>query len=92
MCQLFQTTGFAKTVKKIHSSKKKAIEHAIAKIQNNHLVGDKKKGDLSHVFVYKFKIHKEEHLLAYTLNEKEKKIVLLAFGSHENFYRDLKRK
>lgn len=50
-----------------------------------------KKGDLSEVKVYKFKMVKQLILLAYKVNKNEFQIILLAIGSHENFYRDLKK-
>jgi hypothetical protein len=52
-------------------------------------VGEEKKGDLSGVYVYKFKIHHQEYLLAYEWIPQER--LLLALGVHENFYRDLKK-
>lgn len=45
-------------------------------------------GDLAGVLVYKFKINKQLILLSYTYDEDE--INLLTFGSHQNFYKDLK--
>lgn len=59
-------------------------------IVQNPKIGEEKKGELSGVFVYKFKIHHQEFLLAYEWNPAER--ILLAMGVHENFYRDLKRK
>ena len=44
--------------------------------------------------VYKFKINKQEVLLAYRLHPDKIKpvsIQLLSLGSHENFYSELKR-
>ena len=58
------------------------------------LLGARKKGDLSDVLVHKFKLTKQETLLAYCYEEAEEAeetITLLALGSHENFYRDLKK-
>ena len=52
-------------------------------------IGEAKKGDLSGVSVYKFKINKQEILLAYSVGSKE--LLLIALGAHENFYRDMKR-
>ena len=48
-----------------------------------------KKGDLAGVRVYKYKHNSQQRLLAYEL--KDDTLVLLGHGSHENFYRDLKR-
>ena len=54
-------------------------------------IGVIKKGDLSDVRVHKFKILGQEYLLAYSVDKQKQKIILLALGTHENFYRDLKR-
>ena len=42
------------------------------------------------VFVKKFPLLGEEYLFAYKVNEREKEVIFLAIGGHENFYRDLK--
>ena len=52
-------------------------------------IGEGKKGGLAGVFVYKFKIHHQEMLLAYEWNPEQR--LLLALGVHENFYQGLKR-
>ena len=52
-------------------------------------IGEEKKGDLSEVYVYKFKVNQQQMLLAYEWDETQR--LLLALGVHENFYRDLKR-
>jgi len=50
-----------------------------------------KKGDLKEVFVKKFSLLGEEYLLAYKVNEREREVIFLVIGGHENFYRDVKR-
>ena len=57
----------------------------------NPYLSERKKGDLKEVFVEKFSLLGEEYLLAYKVNEREKEVIFLAIGGHENFYRDLKR-
>ncbi len=84
-----QMPAFKKKYKKLHSQEKKAVDDAIRAIIKNPKAGEEKKGDLSGIFVYKFKIHIQEMLLAYEWDEKSR--ILLALGVHENFYRDLKR-
>ena len=46
--------------------------------------------DLGSVLVYKFKMVNQLTLLAYTYEDDVLTLTLLALGSHENFYRDLK--
>ena len=50
-----------------------------------------KRGDLTGVLVYKFKMVNQLTLPAYTWTEDILTLTLLALGSHENFYRDIKR-
>lgn len=80
---------FKKAYKKLHENEKPLVDKAIKTIIKNPKIGEEKKGDLTGVFVYKFKIHQFKILLAYEWNQKER--VLLALGVHENFYRDLKK-
>ena len=49
-----------------------------------------KKGDLAVVRVYKYRFNKEQMLLAYAGNRVEKVVILMGYGTHENFCRDLK--
>ncbi|OHE77517.1 MAG: addiction module toxin RelE [Verrucomicrobia bacterium RIFCSPHIGHO2_12_FULL_41_10] len=84
-----QMPAFKKVYKKLYSQEKMRVNDAIREIIKNPKIGQEKKGDLSDVFVYKFKIQHQEMLLAYEWNKQER--ILLALGSHENFYRDLKQ-
>jgi len=58
-------------------------------IINDPSIGEVKVGDLTGVLVYNFKTNKNLTLLSYSYDSTE--INLLSFGSHENFYRDLKK-
>jgi mRNA-degrading endonuclease RelE of RelBE toxin-antitoxin system len=85
--------SFARVVKKLHAKDKQLVDSAIKIIANEVPSGEEKKGDLSGVFVYKFKINRQEVLLAYKLlisKHNPEEIVLLALGSRENFYDFLK--
>ena len=55
------------------------------------LIGDRKSGDLGGVRVYKLQMVNQENLLAYSYEDEVLTLRLLALGSHENFYRDLKQ-
>ena len=65
------------------------MDTAVEVIVSNSLVGDAKRGDLSGVYVYKFKSQTQLLLLAYEFDPQTRHLLLL--GTHENFYRDLKR-
>jgi mRNA-degrading endonuclease YafQ of YafQ-DinJ toxin-antitoxin module len=88
---ILQTPTFGKQVKKLHKNQKMDLDLAIGCIIEDPQIGDVKKGDLSNVNVYKFKMNNQLTLLAYTVDEGQAQLILLALGSHENFYRDLKK-
>jgi exosome complex RNA-binding protein Rrp4 len=67
------------------------LDNAVKALVENPEAGDLKIGDLSGVRVYKFKVNLNRMLLAYLYNKEFDTLTLLAYGSHENFYRDLKR-
>jgi mRNA-degrading endonuclease RelE of RelBE toxin-antitoxin system len=85
-----QTLSFKSKAKKLHKNQLNDLEKAIKEIVKDPLMGIKKKGDLVDVYVYKFKMNKTLHLLAYMWNAEEDLLTLLQLGVHENFYRDLK--
>ena len=87
--EVTQTSAFARTYKKLHLQQKKDVDTAVEVIVSNPLVGDAKRGDLSGVYVYKFKSQTQLFLLAYEFDPQTRHLLLL--GTHENFYRDLKR-
>ena len=88
---LLQTPRFAKQLKKLKVNQKQALDEAVKAIADNPLIGVQKRGDLSFLRVYKFNMLQQQALLAYSYDDGKLIIKLLAIGSHENFYRDLKR-
>lgn len=86
-----QTKRFARTYKKLHDNMIGAVDSAIAEVANNPDIGDKKKGDLSELWVHKFRCQGQLYLLGYTRDDGVRLVWLEALGSHENFYRDQKR-
>ncbi|MFM8454508.1 MAG: type II toxin-antitoxin system RelE/ParE family toxin [Gammaproteobacteria bacterium] len=87
--ELLQMPLFKRAYKKLPSKHKKIVEEAITEIIKDPGIGEQKKGDLTGVFLYKFKINTQEMLLAYEWDPRRH--ILLALGVHENFYRDLKK-
>lgn len=88
------TPSFARTVKKLQPQDKAALDAAVKAVARKPTLGTGKRGDLSGVWVYKFKLNKQETLLAYRLQpdmQTPQELVLLAVGPHENFYAQLKR-
>lgn len=88
---VLQTLQFKKAVKKLHKNQKKELDKAIENIIDTPEIGDLKTGDLAVLRVHKFKMNKQLTLLAYIYEENTITLTLIGFGSHENFYRDLKR-
>lgn len=86
---IYLSPAFGRKVKKLKKQEKKDLDDAVLDILKDPSVGQKKVGDLSGVLIHKFKINKQLALLSYTYTDSE--ITLLTFGSHENFYRDLKK-
>jgi mRNA-degrading endonuclease RelE of RelBE toxin-antitoxin system len=84
------TNSFKKSAKKLMRNQISIVENAIDDISNDPEIGELKKGDLTNIRVYKFRIHNQLMLLAYKHSKKE--LILLSLSTHENFYRDLKKK
>ncbi|MEC5216968.1 mRNA-degrading endonuclease RelE of RelBE toxin-antitoxin system [Actimicrobium sp. GrIS 1.19] len=94
MLAILATPTFTKVIKKLHAKDKIAVDSAVKEIAKNPAIGEEKKGDLAGIFVHKFKINKQEVLLAYQLQPSKLSpvtVLLLSIGSHENFYTELKR-
>lgn len=84
-----QTAAFRRAYRKLHANQKADVDRAVAMIISEPAVGEAKKGDLAGVNVYKFQRVGQLYLLAYEYDPATRLLLLL--GSHENFYRDLKR-
>lgn len=85
-----QTRRFSRQYKKLHDNTAAAVDGAVAEIAENPELGERKKGDLAALRVYKFHSGSQLYLLGYSLDEGVRLIYLEAVGPHENFYRDLK--
>ena len=90
-CRVVQTRRFARQYKKLHDNIITDVDQAVDSIANNPDIGEQKKGNLSVLRVYKFRSNGQLYLLGYTLDDMIQLVYLEAIGSHENFYRDLKR-
>jgi len=64
------------------------LDEEIGKIIENPLIGEEKKGDLSEIYVHKFKIKSIQYLLSYRLIKDDLELIMI--GPHENYYRELK--
>ena len=88
---VIQTRRFARQYKKLNDKSAKDVDGAVEIVSNTPSIGERKKGDLAALLVYKFKSNGQLYLLGYSLDEGLRLIYLEAIGSHENFYRDIKR-
>lgn len=88
---LKQTRRFARAYKKLHDNVAADVDAATNVVAADPTVGERKKGDLADLFVYKFRSQNQLYLLGYTLDDEVRLVYLEAVGPHENFYRDLKR-
>lgn len=66
------------------------LDNAIRQLLTDPYLGEQKKGDLSFLRVYKFKMVKQLTLLGYSYEDGTVTLELIALGAHENFYRDVK--
>lgn len=87
--QVLQSAAFSRAYKKLHKNQKIDVDDAVETIIQSPELGEPKRGDLAGVYVYKFKSNSQLMLLAYEYDPETRMLLLL--GSHENFYRDLKR-
>ncbi len=88
--KVVQSGVFKRRVKKLYPDEKEALDKAVRSIMEEPEIGEMKKGDLAGIQVYKYKHNAQLNLLAYQFVEEEILLTLIALGSHENFYRDLK--
>lgn len=90
--QVLQTRRFARVYKKLTNAVLLAdIDESVAAIAQNPQIGECKKGDLSQLWVHKFRSQGQLYLLGYTRDDAVRLVYLEAVGPHENFYRDMKR-
>ena len=87
--QILQAAAFRRAYKRLHPRQKADVDDAVQAIVKDPSLGEAKKGDIAGVFVYKFKCNGQLTLLAYEYDPATRFLLLL--GSHENFYRELKR-
>ena len=86
---VLQSAAFARAYKKLHKNQKLDVDTAVEMLIKTTEIGEPKRGDLAGVYVYKFKTNGQMMLLAYEYDPETRMLLLL--GSHENFYRELKR-
>ena len=86
-----QTRRFGRQYKKLQDSVAADVDSAVEIVADDPAIGERKKGDLADLLVYKFRSQGQLYLLGYSVDDVVRLIYLEAIGSHENFYRDIKR-
>ncbi len=87
-----QTRRFARQYKKLQDNIAADVDAAVAVVASTPEIGERKRGDLAQLRVYRFRSQRQLYLLGYSLDEGVRLIYLEAVGPHENFYRDLKQR
>ena len=88
---VFQTRRFLRQYKKLNDKTAKDVDNAVIQVAKKPDIGEKKKGDLSALWVFKFRSGNQLFLLGYSVDNGLRLVYLESIGSHENFYRDIKR-
>ncbi|MBW2644546.1 MAG: type II toxin-antitoxin system RelE/ParE family toxin [Deltaproteobacteria bacterium] len=87
--KLFQMPQFKRYVKKLPRQFQQVILDTVEEVLANPKIGQLKKGDLEGFRVHKFTMGRQLTLIAYKVENDS--LVLYQVGSHENFYKNLKR-
>jgi mRNA-degrading endonuclease YafQ of YafQ-DinJ toxin-antitoxin module len=87
--QILMTSSFKKSYKKMYKNQQDEVKKVIKEITMDPGLGEEKKDDLKGIFVHKFQIGQQLTLLAYQFDPKTR--ILLMLGSHQSFYKNLKR-
>ncbi|SHM20406.1 type II toxin-antitoxin system RelE/ParE family toxin [Vreelandella subglaciescola] len=90
--RVLQTPTFKKAAKKLKPNQKQELDAAIKTLMATPKLGELMKGDLAFLRVYKFKMGQQLTLLGYSFDDGTLTLELMALGSHENVYRDTKRR
>lgn len=87
--KLFQMPRFKRYVKKLPRQFQQVVLDTVEEVLADPKLGQLKKGDLEGFRVHKFTIGRQLTLIAYKVENDS--LVLYQVGSHENFYKNLKR-
>jgi hypothetical protein len=86
-----QVPRFRRAKRDLSEDAQKALDSEVQTILVNPLKGEQKAGPLRDVRVVKFTVSQQHYLAAYLFLPKSNVVQFLDVGSHENFYRDLRR-
>lgn len=89
---VYESNLFSKQIAKLSEKQVKGVEDEIDKIIDDPEIGERKVGDLSYLWVHKFKLEGQLVLLGYSWVENKLELYLLNVGPHENFYQEVKKR
>ena len=89
---VYESNLFSRQIAKLSEKQVKVVEDEIDKIIDDPETGERKVGDLSHLWVHKFKLDGQLVLLGYSWVENKLELYLLNIGPHENFYQEVKKR
>ena len=90
--EVYEARTFTKALTRLNDAQRDRVDDEIEKIIEDPEIGERKRGDLAHIRIHKFKMDANEVLLGYSWREEKLVIYLLYLGPHENFYRDAKKR
>ena len=88
--RILVTPTFERTVKKLHGQQKADVDAAVKAVASDISIGEEKMGDFVRACVHKFRMVNQLCLLSYRVLGTSS-IKILTVGTHEIFYRNLKR-
>ncbi len=89
--EIVQTRRFLRQYKKLNDKIAGDVDKAVVQIASKPAIVEKKKGDLSSLWVFRFRSSDRPYLLGYSIDDSLRLIYLESVDPHENFYRDIKR-
>jgi hypothetical protein len=89
MKNIIVSNHFLKFKKKSPKKLQLEIDNEVKNIIKNPEIGELKKGDLKAIRIHKFKYKAQLYLLSYEV--KGNTLFLYLIGTHENYYKQLKR-
>ena len=78
--EVFQTRRFSRQYKKLHDNTAADVDSAVDEVKKSPEIGERKKGDLAALRVFKFHSKGQLYLLGYTFDEGVRLIYLEAVG------------
>jgi len=86
---IYFKSAFGNYLKKQSRPFQIAVQDEVETVIEDPGLGQIKKGDLANLRVHKFRFKKQEYLIGYCMENED--LLFYMIGTHENFYRDLKR-